>query len=597
MELSTHSLFGTYSKNRFLYPHQVSVLQWAKIIEYNISNPVIFKGGIFADEMGMGKTLVACMLIATTPVPLTLVMCPPLIRFVWVEEILKSVSDEVNVYTINEGTILKCKLVVNENGVEERVDRKIKPERGETIMEPAVVVCNYQLITAGTRNNSLLKQKLWNRIIIDEAHILRNENKSWKKISELKSATITTNGVNHRYCSRWCITGTPIQMEGNRNLINIFKYIDDRFLTSINPRIINDELIDLIKSNLFRRNKYQLTSYMKRYMRFPETDPIFYKERITLEETSLSRIVKTLDFPGLINLCKNRDGSFNVYKIREILSDEKSFLISKILEYKFLNHGIENQKFYESQNFREFMSYPYNKIPNFILRINPGVNVYNGKMSKINKFKEIINRFRGQPNNSFVVFHHFKFIATELKRTVENEYPEYFLLEINGDKSDEERDNIRILANRYIEEGKTVILLSSIKATYEGINYQSFDKIIFIESEYNVKVEEQARSRVQRIGQKNQVLIFEIIINDFTISQNQTIAIDSRIQEIRDEKINLSDIIDKFNAAFTFKRIYFRDDEGNITSGINFGEEFESLLRGSIGGPDSFGPDLSIEEI
>lgn len=591
MEISSNSIFGnSLGKNRNLYPHQVSAVQWEKTIEYNISNPQFFKGGIFADEMGMGKTLVTCVLVATTPVPYTLIMCPPLIRFVWVEELLKTVSSDVNVYTIDEGNILKCKIVIDEDGVEHRVNTKINYAKGDRFVRPAVVVCNYQLIATGVKNNIPITDIYWHRIILDEAHILRNENDSWEKIFSLKQPYINTNGVSHRYGSRWCITGTPIQMGGNRDLINIFKFIDSRFLTSRNQRELNLELTSLIATNLFRRNKNQLTPYMKRYMNFPDTEPIFYKERIDLENTGLSRLIETMDYRALFNYCRTGN-VFNQNRINEILADEKAFIMTKILEFKYENHGVENQKFYESQNFREFISYPYNKFPNLLSSTRYG---YTGRRSKIERFKVIVDRFRDQPNNSFVVFHHFKKIGEQLKETIRRDYPTYIVLEINGDLKDKQKDDIRILANQSIDEGKTVILLSSIKATYEGINYQAFNKIIFIDSEYNVKVEEQARSRVQRIGQMNQVLIFEIIINDFNISRNEVISVDNRIQEIRDEKIHLSNIIDEYNAAFPFKRIYFRDDEGNLTSGVDFGPEFENLPMGTIGGPNSFGPDWPI---
>lgn len=582
MEIPSKSLFGDNVVDFSVYPHQADAIQWIRMIEYNLGNPNIMKGGILADDMGLGKTRVISAVCASHPVNTSLILCPPSTRFQWIVDLLKCMKPTVTIYTIEGDKFHKCKLVTNSDGIQEPETKALDTKRGETFIEPAVLVCNYQLVSSGITNDKMVTSRTWDRIVVDEAHFLRNMNDTWRKINAIRQPMVTTNGINHRLGSRLALSGTPLQM-GPQDLVNIFRFVDDRFLRGKTERECEAELNSLIGTNLFRRNRNQLTPFMKKFMRYPESEPKVFDIRITLEDDQKSRYFEGLTYETMV-----QQSATNPNIIEAILTNERCFLIANVLEKRYFNKQTAFGAFLESEDFRSMISYPYDSIPDFIRSMSSDRDyIYRGKMSKIEKLKEII---RARMGESFVVFHHFRNVAIKMEEIISQEFPQYTIFKINGDvSSDKERYRILERANKLISENRPVILLSSTKATSEGLNYQKFSRLVFVDSEYNHKTEQQAEGRCQRIGQMNSVERFDIAINDFRTIDG-VVSIDNKIISIRDERTHLSDKIDIFNAAFTFRRHTFVNSRGARETGIYFGDAFERLPKGSVNGPDSVGP-------
>jgi SNF2 family DNA or RNA helicase len=584
MKLSSETIFGIKGSKIDLYPHQATAAQYMRTVEYNIGNHSFMKGGILADDLGMGKTPTTVVLIASSPVPSTLILASPSTKYEWISHMLKTGTD-ITIYTIEGDKFFICSLFLDIDGVEKVKQRALDKRRGEEFIEPAILVSNYQLVTTGTKNDKLITDKIWWRIVIDEAHFLRNENDSWNKLVSLKQPMVNTINGPQRLGSRWCITGTPIHM-GKSDLVSIFRYIDNRFLKGRTEREWEGELYMLVATNLFRRNKNQLTNDMKKLMRYPDSEPIFNNVIVKLEESICSKILQNLPYEMMINECqKNPD------LVNSILSDELCFMIAKTTEAKAFNMKTANGSFTEPVEFRNMISYPFTCIPHFINKILPNNPKYKGSMLKIENFKKIIDFHNGE---SFVCFHHYENIGFQIRKTIEQFYPFYIIFQINGDvNSDNERYNIIQKANKLIDDGKSVILIASTGATAEGSNFQKFSNIIKFDPEYNQKTDMQTNARVYRIGQKNQVYIYDLALDDF-MTYYGLISVDRRIQNIRDERTHLSDFIDNYNAAFSFKRYTAIDDKESRQSGVYFGDTFEQSQKGSYGGPDSIGPSFIV---
>lgn len=580
MELTAKELFGNDNLDFTLYTHQASAVQWMRTIEYNIGNPNFLKGGVLADDMGMGKTETTCALIASTPVPSTLILCPPSVRFQWIDTCLRFIKG-ITIYTIDEGKFYKGVLVRNSDGILVADTVPLNTTKGEEYVEPAVLICNYHLVTHGTKNYKLVTNKIFYRYIIDEGHLLRNETMSWEKLNQIKQPIVNGPYGSQRLGSRWVLSGTPVQMDKN-DLVNIFKFIDNRFILGRTEREIDPELRALISSNLFRRNRNQLTPYMKKFMSYPENDPIIYDCIITLPDTQLSKMLEQMSYEAMCQYF-----SYNQNIVELLMRDEKSYIIVKITEARFYNNQISTGSFTESEEFRKIVSYPFGSPPMVISRLYGSKYNYTGRMAKMDKLLEIM---RSRHNESFVIFHHYDGVSGEIERTIQANYPYYNIYKINCNvKADKERYDIVQKCNSNIDKGSPTILISSTGATKEGINYQKFNKVIKFDPEYNQKTDEQANGRVQRIGQKKQVEIFEIILDDFNTFYGK-ISVDRKIQNIRDERTHLSDIIEENNAAFYFRRYYRINAEGKRDCGVYFGDKLESLPQGSIGGPNSTGP-------
>lgn len=581
MKLSSETTFGLKGSEIDLYPHQATACQWMRTIEYNIGNHQIMKGGILADAMGMGKTPTASIFMASTPVPTTLVLPLPAVRYEWISHILRT-GTGITVYTIEGDKFYICTLYIDSDGVQQVNKRALDRKRGEEFIEPAILVCNYQLITTGTKNDKLVTDKVWWRIIVDEAHFLRHDNDSWHKLAALKQPMVNTPYGPQRLGSRWCITGTPIQNAGKLDVVNIFRFIDNRFLQGRTEKEWENELNGLVSTNLFRRNKDQLTTAMKKLMSYPDKDPITNNVVVKLQETHFSRQLQQMTYEMMIVECQK-----NPALIEAILTEERSFMIAKTSEAKRNNLGSSTGSFTETEELRGMISYPFSCVPNFINKLIGSSARYRGTMAKIEMFRKIVDHHKNEP---FVCFHHYENIAYEIKRTIQQFYPHYTILEINGSvTSDQERYNILQKANKLIDNGVSVILVSSTGATAEGTNYQKFSKLIKFDPEYNQKTDEQTNGRVQRIGQKNQVYIYDLALDDF-MTYYGNVSVDRRIQNIRDERTHLSDFIDHYNAAFPFRRYTAIDDKGVRESGVYFGDIFEKSPNKGIGCANSVGP-------
>ncbi|KAI0904683.1 hypothetical protein F4823DRAFT_633777 [Ustulina deusta] len=172
---------------------------------FQTKKPEDMLGGILADGMGLGKTLtmLACI-VATladsevfelgefadkvmTGAPSirtksTLVILPSVLLVdSWIDELEKHVTP---------GTLSYYKY----HGPDRRLPSSSPPRYH-------IVFSTYGTIAAdSSRGGGILSHFHWYRIILDEAHVIRNQStKQFKAVADL-SASI-----------RWCITGTPIQ--------------------------------------------------------------------------------------------------------------------------------------------------------------------------------------------------------------------------------------------------------------------------------------------------------------------------------------------------------------------------------------------------
>jgi SNF2 family DNA or RNA helicase len=192
---ANHELSKT---NHSLLPHQIDALKWM-VRRESTKGP---KGGILADDMGLGKTLETISLILSSKITNTLIIVPANLVDQWISEFTKfapHISVSNNIGDHQEGTII--------------ITSYIKAIR-----------------------STYIKKFYWDRIVLDEAHFIRNP-----------KGTVHKSIVALKGNCRWCLSGTPIQ-NYMKDIHSLLSFVGFR---NIQPEVMSP----LLKKYMLRRTK------------------------------------------------------------------------------------------------------------------------------------------------------------------------------------------------------------------------------------------------------------------------------------------------------------------------------------------------------
>uniref|UniRef100_W5MZ87 Transcription termination factor 2 n=1 Tax=Lepisosteus oculatus TaxID=7918 RepID=W5MZ87_LEPOC len=281
-----------------LLPHQKQALAW--LLWRETQKP---SGGILADDMGLGKTLTMIALILAQrkkekkdkkpegwiskndPSPVvsqgTLIICPASLIHHWKMEVEKHVR----------GSALSVYLYHGPN----------RQRSARILAEHDVVVTTYSLVSkeipsmkdgAGeepaTRPRPPLLTVTWSRIVLDEAHNVKNPRvQTSLAVCQLRAG------------SRWAVTGTPVQ----NNLLDLYSLLkflrcspfDDYKLWKAHvdngSKRGGERLNILTKALLLRRTKDQFDSTGKPLVSLPERCCHTHRLKLSEDEQSVYNVL------------------------------------------------------------------------------------------------------------------------------------------------------------------------------------------------------------------------------------------------------------------------------------------------------------------
>jgi hypothetical protein len=242
-----------------LNPHQVDAALFA------LRNP-LSRGVILADEVGLGKTIEAGLLLSQRWAERQrklLVIVPANLRMQWAQEM----ADKFHLPSV----ILETK----------SFNQAIKVGNLNPFEQSAVIICSYHFARS---KDVYIKQTRWNLIVLDEAHRLRNVYKPTSRIAQ------SIKGAIEPY-RKVLLTATPLQnslleLYGLVSIVDEFVFGDLRSFRAQFVRPDVDELLQLkerlnaVCKRTLRRQVLEYVKYTNRHALVQEFIPFEEEERL-----------------------------------------------------------------------------------------------------------------------------------------------------------------------------------------------------------------------------------------------------------------------------------------------------------------------------
>jgi len=577
-----------------LNPHQIDAALFA------FRSP-LSKGAILADEVGLGKTIEAGILLSQKWAEhrrKLLVIAPANLRKQWSQEL----ADKFFL----PSAILEAR----------SFNEDIKKRNLNPFDQPSVVICSYQF--AKTKQ-PYVEQVEWDLVIIDEAHRLRNVYKPSNKIANaIKQAVFRAPKV--------LLTATPLQntlleLYGLVSLIDEFTFGDLKSFKSQFSRLNGEsEFADLkerLKTVCQRTLRRQVLEYVKYTNRIPITQEFYPSE----EEQRLYDLVSDyLQRPSLYAL-PSRQRKLMTLILRKLLASSTYAIsgtlqgLSARLSEATVNAGriqtppedvsrdfealdeIEDE--WEEEEEDEEAHAEEDPQTSYTLE---QIEVMKQEVETLREFSNLAKSIvRNSKGEVLLTALHKGFaearqrgssekaiIFTESRRTQEylrdilqtTEYAKRIVL-FNGSNSDPESkaiyerwlerhagtdrisgsptaDKRAALVDYFREEA---VIMIATEAAAEGINLQFCSLVVNYDLPWNPQRIEQRIGRCHRYGQKHDVVVVNFL--------NKKNAADQRVYQLLEEKFKL------------FSGVFGASDEvlGVIESGVDFEKRIVDIYQ------------------
>ena len=569
-----------------LNPHQVDAALFA------FRSP-LSKGAILADEVGLGKTIEAGIVLSQKWAERKrkiLIILPSSLRKQWYQE-------------------LQDKFYLPSQILETRTFNKaIKEGKRNPFDISEIIICSYYF----ARNKSeYVRNVNWDLVVIDEAHRLRNVYKSGNKIAkELKQAL--------EQAPKLLLTATPLQ-NSLLELYGLVSFIDEHTFGDLKSfrtqfaRLASDDSFEDLKQRLKLVSKRTLRRQVLEYIRFTERKAYTQEFIPSAEEEALYDMVSEyLRRPNLqalpvsqrilMTLVLRKLLSSSTFAIagaldalaakleRRLKDDDRLTRAEQDLEEDFeafedlaeeLETGGEEQPEPLTPEEREIILDEINDLRCFFdlaMKITQ-----NAKGEALLQALEIGFKMAGELGGAqkAVIFTESRCTQNYLVRLLsENGYAGDIVL-FNGSNSDalsreiyarwkdrfEGTDKITgsrtadtraALVEHFREHAKIMI---ATEAAAEGINLQFCSLVVNYDLPWNPQRIEQRIGRCHRYGQK-----YDVVVVNFLNKNN---AADKRVYELLSEKFQL------------FNGVFGASDEvlGSIESGVDFEKRIADIYQ------------------
>lgn len=551
---------------------QVSTVKWMKDHEKK------YDGGMLLNEAGLGKSICVLSTIINNPLK-TIIICPAGLVDNWMGEIKKHTNISrlrvVKYYGNNRDTI-------------------------ETDDNHLIYITSYSIVSREFNGKdfdktSILKKVKFERIVLDEAHYIRN---AYSNIS--KSIMFLGESYNANI-KKWIVTATPIFNEAN-DAFAYFKFlgyegIDSKrewtntISKSLNGlQILNSWIekygLSLKKSDVLKELKSK--DEVKLKLEFSDIEQEFYDALKEYSQVRMKTLVRRIDRLNR-QVFEDIDGSMRkilhsnvmVYILRLKQACNSPWLILQCMERLKgtlnMREAIERLKFFnESKTIEEECPICYDTIADYIAdpcghkccrgcwnrMINVGivncpkcrsyvddihpVNANKNKevlkdiinidefkySSKIQKLIEITNKVINK-NEKIVVVSQWVSMLKIIKHVFENDnaLKDFKFVSLQGDMSLKQRSEA---IHEFQTNNNIKICFVSLMSSAEGINLIASNHLVLMDSWWNNAKMIQVMDRIHRIGQSKDVTIYNLQIQN---------SIEEQIEQLVNKKYKMSNLV------------------------------------------------------
>lgn len=569
-----------------LNPHQVEAALFA------CQNP-LSRGVILADEVGLGKTIEAGLVISQRWAERRrkiLIIVPANLRKQWHQEL----QDKFNL----QGTILEAK----------SFNQSLKQQKENPFAAlPNPIICSYQFAKSKSREIQAID---WDLVVLDEAHRLRNVYKNSNVIAKaLKEA------IAHVH-SKVLLTATPLQ-NSLLELYGLVSMIDDRVfgdIDSFRAQFTNtnrDQSFPLLRERLGTVCKRTLRRQVQQYVPYTARKAIVQEFTPSDEEKQLSALVADyLRRPNLKALPEGQRQLISLVlwkllassthaiagaldtmakRLQGELNESSACPVIEVLDedYEALDELVDEWQVKEDSatsitaEERDVIADEINELLHFkqlatnIRDNSKGQALLTAldrafvELERLGAAKKAIIFTESKKTQDYLLdllakTHYGEgivlFNGTNTDARAQAIYKDWLVKHQGSDKitGSKTADTRAALVEHFKERGTVMI---ATEAGAEGINLQFCSLVINYDLPWNPQRIEQRIGRCHRYGQK-----FDVVVVNFVDRSNEA---DARVYELLDEKFQL------------FDGVFGASDEvlGAIGSGVDFERRIADIYQ------------------
>ena len=446
-------LASTSLNGRFISPYQNRGVVWMLNAEIGRDSGPL--GGFLCDEMGLGKTVQMTGTMLGNPVKRTLVIVPRSVVSQWVSELNKFAPQlSVQVWEGKDVPLTADVVVTTYGRVMNRKDFE---------------------------KYTLLHKYSWDRVVLDEAHEIRNaKSKTHKSVCALKC----------KY--RWILTGTPV-FNNLRDFVSLCSFF------GIEQRMVQAKYRSICDEHVLRRTKEDVSKFNSR-LALPGCDI----ENVELEMYDEEEAVYSVAYE------ETRDMIMEIFRTSTNIAAHAMNILEGLLRV------------------RQCMVHPQLYLDGVALKTDANVEFYEGKSKK---FEYLLDGIKSHPTEKSLVFSQFRTEMDMIGKMLRDEGITCY--RIDGSVPGHVRD-------KFVQDFKNFdggcVFLIQIKAGGVGLNLQEATRVYITAPSWNPATELQAIGRSHRTGQTKQVFVKKLIY----VGSNDIPSIEQSMLDLQFRKSGIS---------------------------------------------------------